>query len=169
MAHAWHIDGLVVESKGRHSGCIVIQQDSPGKILPWDSDIDVQMSFDTLSFLASYYNMSIFNFEIPNLRGIRSYLLEINPQFDVDESYDKLNMIEARCVPGLVHLRAPSEPPPRWIDMKAGLFIDVTTVRMNETASKEGSGSVMRSKDLHHYLVLCLKAGSELCSTGVGR
>ncbi|MCJ1434511.1 hypothetical protein MMC27_003880 [Xylographa pallens] len=105
------------------------------KILPWDSDIDVQMTVNTLDFLASYYNMSVFHYHLPHIPEGRDYMLEINPGFATVGSFDKLNMIDAR-----------------WIDMETGLFIDVTTVRPNTTARALGIEGALQCKDKHHYL-----------------
>ncbi|MCJ1476226.1 hypothetical protein MMC13_004892 [Lambiella insularis] len=106
------------------------------KILPWDSDIDVQMSVETLSFLASYYNMSLFHYTLPHIPEGRDYLFEINPGFATEGPFDKLNMIDAR-----------------WIDTDTGLFIDVTVVRPNDTARALGVEGALQCKDKHHYLV----------------
>ncbi|MCJ1271697.1 hypothetical protein MMC22_011602 [Lobaria immixta] len=93
------------------------------KILPWDSDVDVQVSAYTIHFLASYYNMTIHRF-----KG-RSYMLEINPGYVNGSAADWLNMIDGR-----------------YIDMDKGLFIDMTTVRR-----KEGSTGKLTCKDKHDY------------------
>ena len=106
------------------------------QILPWDSDIDVQMTVNTLEFLASYYNMSVFHYHLPRIPEGRDYMLEINPGFSTVGPFDKLNMIDAR-----------------WIDMETGLFIDVTTVRPNTTARALGIEGALQCKDKHHYLV----------------
>lgn len=94
------------------------------KILPWDSDIDVQMTNTTVHFLASYYNMTIHNFKK------RNYLLEVNPKYTDDSYEDRLNVIDAR-----------------WIDTETGLFIDITAVR-----PRPGKKNVLCSKDQHEEL-----------------
>ena len=106
------------------------------KILPWDSDIDVQVTLETLRFLRSYYNLATFHFESEALNGTgRDYMLEINPGFDEDNEFDHLNRIDAR-----------------WIDTETGVFIDITAVRPNETARALGVEGALRCKDMHHYL-----------------
>ena len=91
------------------------------QILPWDSDIDVQMTNTTVDFLANYYNMTIHRFRR------RDYLLEVNPKY-TDPSYeDYLNVIDAR-----------------WIDIDTGLFIDITAVRPHENLK-----DIICSKDRH--------------------
>ncbi len=106
------------------------------KILPWDSDIDVQVSESTIAFLAKYYNMTEYHFRLPGINYGRTYLLEINPHYTIRGVEDKLNVIDAR-----------------WIDTETGLFIDISTVRANYTARAEGVEGALMCKDKHHYLV----------------
>ena len=92
------------------------------KIMPWDSDIDVQMTAHSIGFLARYYNLTIHDYRN------KKYMLEINPGFKNGTYQDRLNVIDAR-----------------WIDIDSGLFIDITAVRV-----KPGSkGEIMASKDKH--------------------
>ena len=137
MVDAWNIDGLVVESQGHlRSTVCPLPLAYLLQILPWDSDVDVQMTVDTLSFLASYYNMSVFHYHLPHIPQGRDYLFEINPGFATEGQFDQLNMIDAR-----------------WIDTETGLFIDVTTVRPNQTARALGVDGALKCKDRHSYLV----------------
>ena len=92
--------------------------------MPWDSDVDVQVSLSSIYFLAQYYNMTVYTF------NGRNYLLEINPQY-TNASADSLNMIDGR-----------------YIDTITRLFIDVTTVR-----TKHGSPGILYCKDRHQYQV----------------
>lgn len=105
------------------------------KVLPWDSDIDVQVTLETMQFLRSYYNLGIFHFKNEELGVARDYMLEINPNFDVDNEFDHLNRIDAR-----------------WIDTETGIFIDMTAVRPNMSARALGVEGALRCKDMHHYL-----------------
>ncbi|OCL03507.1 hypothetical protein AOQ84DRAFT_381567 [Glonium stellatum] len=105
------------------------------KIMPWDSDVDVQMSYQSIKFLADYYNMTIHHFRLPGVEKGRDYMLEVNPHYVIDTIEDKLNVIDAR-----------------WIDTETGLFIDITTLRRNRTAEALGLEGVMMCKDRHHYL-----------------
>lgn len=105
------------------------------KILPWDSDIDVQVSEPTIAFLAKYYNMTEYHFNLPDVDGGRNYLLEVNPHYTIRGIEDRLNVIDAR-----------------WIDTDTGLFIDISTVRANYTARAEGKVGALMCKDKHHYL-----------------
>ena len=129
------------------------------KVMPWDSDVDVQVSEASLDFLASYHNMTVHRFPIvPDLRaetgdddgdgGVdeknekkkekekgRSYLLEINPHYRNGSVTDTLNVIDAR-----------------WIDMTTGLFIDITGLRRDREAEQAGRPGQMMCKDRHQYM-----------------
>jgi phosphorylcholine metabolism protein LicD len=104
------------------------------KIMPWDSDVDVQMSESSMEYLATYYNMTIHHYRLPGIPGGRDYMLEVNPNYVNGSVKDWLNVIDAR-----------------WIDTESGLFIDITTLRRNRTAEAEGREGMMMCKDKHHY------------------
>ena len=106
-----------------------------GKILPWDSDIDVQVTEQTMGFLAKFYNMTEYHCKVPGDKKGSTYLLEINPNYKNGTTADHLNVIDAR-----------------WIDTDTGLFIDVSTVRPNHTARAAGVEGALMCKDRHHYL-----------------
>lgn len=106
------------------------------KILPWDSDIDVQVSETTIAFLAKYYNMTEYHFQLPGVENGRTYLMEVNPHYTIGGLEDRLNVIDAR-----------------WIDTETGLFIDISTVRVDYPARAEGNQGAMMSKDKHKYQV----------------
>ena len=105
------------------------------KIMPWDADVDVQMSYWSMKFLADFYNMTIHHYKLPGIEKGRDYLLEVNPHYVIDSIQDRLNVIDAR-----------------WIDTEVGLFIDITVLRRNRTAEALGIEGVMMSKDGHSYL-----------------
>ncbi|ORY08647.1 LicD family-domain-containing protein [Clohesyomyces aquaticus] len=105
------------------------------KIMPWDSDVDVQISEQSMTFLADFYNMTVHHYDLPGVKGGRNYLLEVNPHYKNGSTDDRLNVIDAR-----------------WIDTETGLFIDITTLRRNETAEALGLKGHMMCKDKHHYL-----------------
>ncbi|KAJ6005470.1 hypothetical protein N7451_003414 [Penicillium sp. IBT 35674x] len=104
------------------------------KIFPWDNDLDVQISEPTIHFLADYYNYTDHHFEIPGVEGGRTYLLEINPNYVVKSTKDRLNVIDGR-----------------WIDKSSGLFIDITAVRPDDDKRKRGYPEALMCKDRHHY------------------
>lgn len=104
------------------------------KIMPWDSDLDVMMTEQSIAHLAGYYNMTVHHFNLPLVEHGRDYLLEINPHWTNGSTTDSLNVIDAR-----------------WVDMDTGLFIDITTLRPNRTAQEQGHEGYMMVKDRHHY------------------
>jgi hypothetical protein len=128
---------VVVEPEGTCCRCPITDA-GPDKrqILPWDSDIDVQVSEATMAYLAKYYNMTEYHFSLPEIETGRNYLLEINPHYTIRRTEDKLNVIDGR-----------------WIDTDTGLFIDISTVRKNHTAIAQGITGALMCKDKHHYLV----------------
>jgi hypothetical protein len=106
------------------------------RIFPWDSDLDVQVTEETIAFLARYYNMTEYRYKMSHDDDEgRSYLLEINPHYVIRGVEDKLNVIDAR-----------------WIDTETGLFIDISTVRVDEQARAEGKEGALMCKDRHNYL-----------------
>jgi len=106
--------------------------------MPWDSDIDVQMTDRTIHFLASYYNMTLHTFKK------RTFMLEVNPSY-IDGSYDDyLNVIDAR-----------------WIDTFTGLFIDITAVRLRSATEK-----TVASKDKHEEKVYLQVTAGRLFANG---
>jgi hypothetical protein len=113
------------------------------KIMPWDSDIDVQMSLPSLNFLAEYYNMTVHRYRTPSIPDGRDYMLEINPNYVNPSRTDKLNVIDAR-----------------WVDTTSGLFIDITAVRRNESNPVPG---LLQCKDGHEYLVSLLSLSLYTC------
>ncbi|KAI4165953.1 MAG: hypothetical protein LQ342_000384 [Letrouitia transgressa] len=99
------------------------------KIMPWDSDIDVQVSENTIHFLASYYNMTIHTCRTDSAPKGKNYMMEINPKYVDGSPEDRLNTIDGR-----------------WIDMDTGVFIDITAVR-----PKPRKKDIMHCKDRHEY------------------
>jgi hypothetical protein len=108
------------------------------RLLPWDTDIDVQLSFETLKSLASSNNMTEYKYTLPEEKSPRIYLLDINPHYVISSSADVANKIDAR-----------------WIDTTNGKYIDITAVHL--PTSDEGSEPVDQSllfcKDGHRYKV----------------
>lgn len=89
-----------------------------------------------MTFLFNYYQLYVFHYDFPTFPEGRDYMLEINPDYGVMNEWNHLNGIDAR-----------------WIDMKTGIFIDITVVRPNETAAAEGRPGELFCKDKHHYNV----------------
>jgi hypothetical protein len=92
------------------------------KPLPWDPDIDVQMSLDSTVILSSY-NRTVWG------HNDRTYLLDINPHYTNRNHTDGLNIIDARL-----------------ISQQNGLYIDITMV--GPCSKSEGK---ICAKDSHIY------------------
>jgi phosphorylcholine metabolism protein LicD len=105
-----------------------------GKIMPWDRDLDVQVSAATLTWLGENLNMTMHNYTLIAEDGTevnRSYLLDINPN-NVDRVRgDGMNVIDAR-----------------WIDVRNGLFIDITGLSETNPSKQPG---VWSCKNYHRY------------------
>jgi hypothetical protein len=104
------------------------------KIMPWDTDVDVQITEKSMQHLADYYNMSVHHFSFPGSDHGRDYLLEINPNWANPSTTDVDNKIDGR-----------------WVDMASGLYIDITTLRWDEQAVEGEQEDAMICKDGHRY------------------
>lgn len=107
------------------------------KFFPWDNDVDVQMSIETLAELAPH-NMSEYHYPVVGEDKPRIYLLDINPHYTIASTRDAANKIDAR-----------------WIDTTNGKYIDITAVHVSpgkgeHTPFDEG---VFFAKDGHRYRV----------------
>lgn len=105
------------------------------KIMPWDSDIDVQITEKSMQHLANFYNMTVYRFTLPYTGESRDYLLEINPNWANPSNSDSNNKIDAR-----------------WLDMTSGLYVDITTVHRDTQAESSGIEGALMCKDKHRYL-----------------
>jgi hypothetical protein len=105
-----------------------------GKIMPWDWDLDTQVSASTLTWLGENLNMTMHNYTSISPDGSevsREYLLDINPNHVERVRGDGQNVIDAR-----------------WIDVRNGLFIDITGLSEVNPSSQPG---VWSCKNFHRY------------------
>ena len=103
-----------------------------GKMLPWDWDIDTQVSGSTLKYLGEHYNHTHYDYVSQNDPPIkRTYLLDVNPASLERERGNGNNIIDAR-----------------WIDTTNGLYIDITG--LSETHPEDQPG-VWVCKNYHRY------------------
>jgi hypothetical protein len=105
-----------------------------GKIMPWDWDLDVQVSGWTLTWLGENLNMTMHNYTFVADDGSevqREYLLDVNPNHIERVRGDGQNVIDAR-----------------WIDVRNGLFIDITGLSETNPSTQPG---VWSCKNLHRY------------------
>ncbi|KAK5358371.1 mannosyltransferase [Exophiala xenobiotica] len=105
------------------------------KFLPWDNDIDVQMSIETLAGLAPY-NMSEYRYPVASEDKPRVYILDINPHYTLVSTQDVANKIDCR-----------------WIDTSNGKYIDITAVHVSPGKTEQAplDQGVFFSKDGHRY------------------
>jgi hypothetical protein len=105
-----------------------------GKIMPWDWDIDTQVSAATLKWLSENLNMTTHKYTGSADDGTefqREYLLDVNPNY-IDRVFgDGSNVIDAR-----------------WIDVRNGLYIDITGLSEIRPSTQPG---VWSCKNSHHY------------------
>lgn len=85
-----------------------------GLTLPWDSDLDVIVTMDTLHRLAREFNQTlIFDFSVADgfQSGMSGYLLDINPNFYSREKDGGFNSIDGRL-----------------IDISTGMYLDISAL-----------------------------------------
>ncbi|KAI1842906.1 hypothetical protein JX265_012035 [Neoarthrinium moseri] len=105
-----------------------------GRIMPWDYDLDVQVSAATLHYLGKNLNRTIHEYEYFDEKGAKKtkeYLLDINPHHSDVGRGDGQNVIDAR-----------------WIDISNGMFIDITGLAERQPS---GSPGVWSCKNFHRY------------------
>jgi hypothetical protein len=105
-----------------------------GKIMPWDSDLDTQVSAATLVWLGENMNMTFHDYTGKSENGTtvqHRYLLDVNPNLKDRVRGDGQNVIDAR-----------------WIDVSNGLFIDITGLSEINPVQQPG---VWQCKNFHRY------------------
>ncbi len=107
------------------------------KFLPWDNDIDVQMSVETLAGLVPH-NTSEYRYTVAGEDTPRVYLLDINPHYTIASTRDVANKIDGR-----------------WIDTTNGKYVDITAVHVSpgKTEHIPFDQGVLFCKDGHRYRV----------------
>jgi hypothetical protein len=142
------------------------------KIMPWDSDLDVQISEKSMQFLADYYNMTVHHFKNIKLPEQTRKRLKRKRSFSnrivIGEEKGEVHGDDLKGVyPAEDGRRYLLEVNPnwvnnstddkhnvidaRWIDTATGLFIDITTLRYDHHAEASGYPGRMYCKDKHHY------------------
>ncbi|KAG8526209.1 uncharacterized protein KY384_000202 [Bacidia gigantensis] len=111
------------------------------KMLPWDWDIDTQISVGTLLHLADNHNATFYNYKSDDTEVdpatskskpiTRKYHLDVNPAIYVRMRNSGANIIDAR-----------------WIDVRNGLYIDITAVA---EIHPEVSPGMWLCKNYHRY------------------
>ena len=99
--------------------------------LPWDFDMDTQVSDATLRQLGDTFNQTRYHYTSSDGKTSREFLLDVNPWIWQRDRGDGMNVIDAR-----------------WIDIRNGLFIDITG--LTELYPKSNPG-VWNCKNYHLY------------------
>lgn len=107
------------------------------QLLPWDTDLDVQMSFEDIRKLAKIHNMTKYRHPFADTDSSREYLLDINPHYLIPLARDTANKIDGR-----------------WIDVTNGKYIDITAVHGGDTSTGNNEMLSLFCKDGHHYEVI---------------
>ncbi|KAL9577126.1 MAG: hypothetical protein Q9203_007575 [Teloschistes exilis] len=119
-----------------------------GRMLPWDWDIDTQVSGSTLNYLGDHYNQTRYDYQSDEEVPVkRTYLLDVNPAIKERERGNGNNIIDAR-----------------WIDTRNGLYIDITG--LSETHPDDQPG-VWVCKNYHRYKTMDLYPMRETMYEGV--
>ncbi|KAL5621309.1 hypothetical protein BROUX41_006779 [Berkeleyomyces rouxiae] len=101
--------------------------------LPWAAGADIQLTTSSLTFLAAYYNMSMFFYQYPDIPQGRHFRLEVNPHC-TSAAASAANPVDAR-----------------WIDLQTGLYINLTALRY-QRPSASGSAPMLKDKSGAQYV-----------------
>lgn len=105
-----------------------------GQIMPWDFDLDTQVTASTLQYLGDHYNRTMHEYRYTDASGeekTKVYLLDVNPYHVERERGDGMNVIDAR-----------------WIDTSNGMFIDITGLAERDPTKAPG---IWACKNNHRY------------------
>lgn len=106
-----------------------------GQIMPWDYDLDTQVTAATLQYLGDHYNRTMHEYRYRDEKSgeevTKVYLLDINPNHVERTRGNGMNVIDAR-----------------WIDTSNGMFIDITGLAERDPKRAPG---VWACKNNHRY------------------
>lgn len=109
--------------------------------------MDTQVTSATLNYLGENHNRSMHKYESEDGQTKREYLLDVNPWIWERERGDGMNVIDAR-----------------WIDIRNGLFIDITGLSETHPDTMPG---VWSCKNYHRYKTTDLYPMRETVFEGV--
>jgi hypothetical protein len=104
------------------------------KVLPWDHDLDVQVSLQGMRHLVNYHNTTFPTVEPSVARDRHRYLLDVNPNWVNADTADGGNKIDAR-----------------FVDTMIGLYADITVLHSGNRATTQRNKRAMMCKDGHRY------------------
>lgn len=105
----------------------------PFQILPWDWDVDTQVSTEVLFYMGDHLNQTTYKYVSEDGKVKRDFFLDVNPWSRQRTRGEGHNIIDAR-----------------WIDIRTGLFIDITSVSDIYPDTQPG---VLGCKNFHKYNV----------------
>ncbi|KAG2734216.1 hypothetical protein G9P44_002222 [Scheffersomyces stipitis] len=117
--------------------------------MPWDEDLDVQITMESMIKLARNYNntlvVDLSDIDNDPSLGIGKYLVDINPNFFSRDKGDGQNTIDAR-----------------FIDTSSGFYVDITALALTDSAA-EVTLSSKKSREFNQVLdpEFCEKEKSE--------
>lgn len=116
-------------------------------MLPWDWDVDTQVSTEVLFYMCDHLNQTVYEYVSEDGKVTRNFLLDVNPWSRQRERGEGHNIIDAR-----------------WIDMQNGLYIDITGV---SELDPDGEPGMLSCKNNHKYHVSDLYPMRESTYEGV--
>lgn len=105
-----------------------------GMNFPWDNDVDMQMTLDSLINLAQNYNQSVVLdlCDDAELSSANTYLIDVNPNFRLDGGTFGYNNIDAR-----------------FIDISSGMYVDITALVTTNMTDVEQRSEELELERLH--------------------
>ncbi|KAK8438482.1 hypothetical protein ACI3L0_005378 [Candidozyma auris] len=104
-----------------------------GLNMPWDEDLDVQITMSSLHVLAKHYNQSVVVDVTDGVQIGHMYLIDVNPHFLQRDRGKGDNVIDAR-----------------FIDVSTGLYVDITALAVsNDLEVVQNSPGTKRHNRLH--------------------
>ncbi|CAN8104451.1 unnamed protein product [Discula destructiva] len=104
-----------------------------GRVLPWDYDLDMQVTASSIGYLAAHYNRTRHEYRYVDAATgaprTKVYLLDVNPHHVDRARGNMMNVIDAR-----------------WIDTDTGMFVDITGL-----GERPGARDVWGCKNNHWY------------------
>ncbi|XWW94730.1 hypothetical protein V2A60_002677 [Cordyceps javanica] len=117
------------------------------QVMPWDYDLDVQVSNKTMAWLAGNLNGTQHTYTVDENSEValadvpggaskgshnRSYLLDVNPHYVDRSSTDGCNLIDGR-----------------WVDVENGMYVDITV--LHERTGQQQADGEWSCKNGHQY------------------
>ncbi|KAK4656050.1 mannosyltransferase [Podospora pseudocomata] len=109
-----------------------------GRIMPWDYDLDVQVSLHTMEHMAKQFNQTLHEWRYTTDEGgegvheiKKTYLLDVNPNYSEMKRRQGMNVIDAR-----------------WVDVDTGMFVDITALAERNPVLEPG---IWSCKNFHQY------------------